>query len=828
MSRMSTPAPQPPPERAEDLYAELLQNTPRAGAADVEELCSRHPGLARELRELHDVRRLLDDLATAPAAAGGETRAPPSLDGFRTLRRIGGGGMGEVWEAYDLRLARRVAIKVLLPSAARSPREAERLRREALAAARLSHPNVVALLSIGDCQGQPYLVQELVGSGRTLRDEIEEQRRAGGLPRGHERVIAQRFAALADALARAHEQGVVHRDVKPQNILLAPDGAPKLADFGLAKTAGEAGLSRTGEFVGTYLYASPEQVSAGRAPVGPASDVFSLGATLYESLTLERPFRGDDVQAIARSILHDDPADPRSRHARLPRDLAVIALRALEKRPEARYASMTALRDDLRRFLAGEPILARPPGAARRLGRRILRHPTAATAIVGAAALFVAILTLLERTQHARDELQQANDRLSRANEDLVLARREAQREADTSTEVVTFLSDLFHSGDPDVAGNSTPTLRDAILQGAERLRAGEVSEPHVRAVLASELGVLLSRLGHWSEALALLQEADALHTSLGQSETRAAAQTRALLAIAHWDRGQTATCRAILEPLGARAREPGLLPQATRLAILGTLGFVVSEDGDATRGEALLREALALVPSLTPEEATEARMQAQIARCALAANFLRQGRLVEARDLIEPLCDEVLPGLAACRTIALEACNVRARVWLQLGRGADALRECEALARAAETALGAEHPRTLNLHTNLASCLIALGRMEEAEDVLLAVASTAEEGSQESLVALYNLGTAWIGLGRAAEAEEVLRALVEQELALHGEGHLRTAMARSNHAIALFRLGRAEEAAREQETALATVPPEVAERSLMEEALALYRGAPR
>jgi serine/threonine-protein kinase len=249
---------------------------------EFEALCARHPELALELRALNKTRWLLDELGrdrpparTAPKSAGeAHDEEIPKLEGFQLLQRLGRGGMGEVWEAFELALHRRVAIKLLAPLSSHSDRE--RLRREALAAARLRHPNVVALFSSSEHAGRPFLVQELIAGGRTLRDEIEELRRLGSVPEGYERKIAERFVALADALELAHSAGVVHRDIKPQNILLEADGRPKLADFGLAKTVGDASLSVTGEFVGTYLYASPEQVAA-MASIGPASDRLQLG-----------------------------------------------------------------------------------------------------------------------------------------------------------------------------------------------------------------------------------------------------------------------------------------------------------------------------------------------------------------------------------------------------------------------------------------------------------------------------------------------------------------------------------------------------------------------
>ncbi len=816
-----------PNDVATSLYAELLEHSPHASAAEVEALCARHPELAAELRGLHATRGLLEDVGRDVASSPPHEKSSgqaPELEGFQILRQVGRGGMAEVWEAFDLTLGRRVALKLIAPFAARSPRESERFRREAMAAARLGHPNVVALFSTGEHAGRPYLVQELIEGGRTLRDEIEEVRRIGAVPDGYEQSVAERFAAVADALALAHSEGVVHRDVKPQNILLEPDGTPKLADFGLAKTIGDASLSLTGEFVGTWLYASPEQVSSSGAEVGPSSDVFGLGATLYECLTLERPFGGDDLQAIARKILHEDPIDPRALRPRIERDLAVICLHALEKRPAARYASMEALRDDLRRYLAGEAILARPPSLARRLQRAVLRRPTASMAILLSAAAFVVILYFLGRTDRARGDLAIANDRLVASNTALEAAREQAQTEADTSAEVVGFLKGLFRAGDPNAYGINSPTLRELILNGAEKLRSGEVSDPHVRARLLDELGVLLSRLGHWDEATSMLTEAWALWQELGLQDTSHAVDTRVALGSAHLDQGRSEECRTLLEPLLERVRAPSDLDDATRLTILGSMGFVWTELGDPGTGEVLLREAMELVPKLGIQD----RPLVHAVRIPLAANLLRQGRSAEAAGLIETLCVELEPLLSAGNPHALDAFNLRGKLRLDQGRFEESVSDFELALESAERNLGADHPRCANLLTSLSSSFLNMGRWEEAEELVRYTIDLSTENfgadSTETLSAVQNLGAILMSTRRLDEAEELLRSAVDQEIALSGENNRRTAAARTNLATCLYRLGRPAEAAEMQSQALESVSEHIAERANMEAALALYR----
>ena len=294
-----------------------------------------------------------------------DPRIGTELAGYRIENLVGAGGMGVVYRAADPRLDRRVALK-LLPQSSGSGREQSRFRREAEAAGRVQHRGIVVVLSAGEVEGRRYIAQELVSGGRTLRDLLDELRRLPELPADHYQRVARLFLDLTDALATAHEAGIVHRDIKPQNILLTKGGEPKVADFGLARLEGDVSLSRTGEFVGTYYYTSPEQAAPSARAADAQSDVFSLGVSLYECLTLRRPFDGDSIRQVVHAILAADPPDPRTIFSRVPADLAVISLKALEKRPEARYASMRAFGEDLRRHLADEPILARPPSAARR------------------------------------------------------------------------------------------------------------------------------------------------------------------------------------------------------------------------------------------------------------------------------------------------------------------------------------------------------------------------------------------------------------------------------------------------------------------------------
>ncbi|BAS27445.1 protein kinase domain-containing protein [Limnochorda pilosa] len=269
---------------------------------------------------------------------------------YRLEERVGHGGMAEVFRATDLLLSRAVAVKVLLPQFASDEEFVERFRREAQAAASLSHPNVVNIFDVGEEDGTYFIVMEYV-RGRTLREVLHER---GPLPVGEALEIA---AQVAGALAAAHSQGLVHRDVKPPNILIAASGQVKVTDFGIARATSASSLTHTGTVLGSVSYVSPEQARG--AEVTGLSDLYSLGASLYEMLTGQIPFRGETAVAVALKHLQADPTRPRRLRPEIPEDVEALVLRLLSKDPERRARSTLALKEELeslaRRYDLEEP-----------------------------------------------------------------------------------------------------------------------------------------------------------------------------------------------------------------------------------------------------------------------------------------------------------------------------------------------------------------------------------------------------------------------------------------------------------------------------------------
>ncbi|GIW72419.1 MAG: hypothetical protein KatS3mg102_1961 [Planctomycetota bacterium] len=571
-----------------------------------------------------------------------------TLGNYEILGVLGMGAMGVVYRARQLDLDRQVALKVLRAGEGASPEQIERFLAEARAAARLQHPGIVAIHEVGAEGGVHYFSMELV-EGETLQAR---------LARG-ERLRPEQAAALvrkvALAVHYAHQRGIVHRDLKPGNIILTPEGEPRITDFGLAKElGGDASLTRSGVAIGTPLYMSPEQVRGDLDAIDARSDVFSLGTILYHLLAGRLPFEGRSHVEIYNRILFEDPVPPRRLVRSLPRDLETICLKALHKRPRDRYQSAGALADDLGRWLAGEPIRARPLGPLERLLRTARRHRAAllaagAVLCVAAVAWAVAVSVIERREAAAR---RQAQQRLARERAELLAAARQAlaagrTREAAERAQALL----LQYPDSPEAEAARLVQGRAELVRGrlpaaerafAEALLEARAPATEIEALLglaeASERVLALERAQRALErALARMEEAGSPPQVLSPVELRLA---RVLAA-----RGQTPAARPLLQAalaagaLGEPERRAALALQhwlehlgAPALLAGAEAGAVGDLDGDGRAELALVhgdRVAIYRAEGTRLGLVGEARLPELVGRAeaAVAARLAGQGR---------------------------------------------------------------------------------------------------------------------------------------------------------------------------------------------------------
>lgn len=373
---------------------ELLEEMLDSGKTP-EDVCRDYPELLPELQKKWQAFRIIDaqvgavfpDIRTEPHAGAIAPVTPPNglpqIPGYEVEAILGHGGVGVVYKARQLALDRSVAVKMLLAGPYAGPQDLARFRRETAALACLRHPNIVQVYDAGDAEGRPFYTMELIDGGSLAQ-------KLAGTPQAA-RFAATLLATLAEALHVAHQVGIVHRDLKPANIMLTADGTPKIADFGLARRVeGDAELTQTGVPVGTPNYMAPEQARGQARGIGPAVDVYALGAILYELLTGRPPFRGATPTETLLQVIHHDPAPPARLNGKVSRDLETICLKCLQKDPSKRYPTASDLAADLGRFLRHEPIRARPTGQMEHFVRWVRRRPAAAGLLAAVALLVLA------------------------------------------------------------------------------------------------------------------------------------------------------------------------------------------------------------------------------------------------------------------------------------------------------------------------------------------------------------------------------------------------------------------------------------------------------
>lgn len=417
-------------------------------------------------------------------ASGDPTKPAPLLafSDYELLEEIARGGMGVVYRARQISLNRTVAIKMILGGHLANAAELNRFRAEAETAAQLQHPNIVAIHEVGEHAGQPFFSMDLI-AGRNLAQLV----RGEPLPL---RKATAYLKTIAEAVHYAHSRGVLHRDLKPSNILIDVNDQPHVTDFGLAKRLDnseletrKSELTQTGQVLGPPSFIPPEQAAGQKNAMGPASDVYSLGAILYHCLTGRPPFVAETMTATLRMVAENDAVSPRLLNASVPRDLETICLKCLEKEPHRRYATGQEVADELGRFLRDEPIQARPASQAEKLRRWCRRKPALATATC--LVLVVAVGSPIAAFRINRERL--------RAEEN----ENKAQKEATKSFAAFTFMSRMLEGVGPSAArGRDATMLKEILDDTAKRVGTDLKGQPEAEADLRIILGEDLRRPG--------------------------------------------------------------------------------------------------------------------------------------------------------------------------------------------------------------------------------------------------------------------------------------------------------------------------------------------
>ncbi len=765
--------------RLQEVVLEYLQAVDTGQAPTPKEVLALYPDLAAELAAfftdeegLGPLLTPLRQLTAAPAPV------PTHLGDYEVLEEIGRGGMGVVYRARQGSLNRLVAVKLLRDRALASPAERDRFRREAESAAHLDHPHIAPVYEVGEHAGQLYFSMKLI-DGKSLAQHLSESRPlgSGGADRSltvaalkDQRGAARLVTTVARAVHHAHQRGVLHRDLKPGNILLDEQGVPYVTDFGLAKRLeGDGRLTQSGAIVGTPEYLAPEQAQAD-SRLTIAADVYSLGVVLYELLTGRVPFRGNDVLQTLRQVVEQEPAPVRKFAPEVDRDLETVCLKCLAKDPGRRYGSAEALAEDLERWRAGVPIAARPAGRLERIWRWCRRKP--AQAGLAAALLLLAIFTVVAPTVS------------------LVLLRAEKER-GDEEAAIAKAVNDFWLNdvlGQADIANqpagaerDKNITVRDLLDRAAERIDARFQGRERTEAAIRRTLGMTYRALGEYPQAHKHLERALALRQEkLGASHYDTLQSMNELAAVwLQWGHPDKA------EPLFQEALE-GL--RATRgcdhsdtLTVMMNLAVLESESGRYDSAEARLKQA---VEGFRNAFGVEHPKTLQ-AMGNLAGLYSRRGRYAEAVEMTR----QVIDGLRAVRgadhpETLLHMRNLGTTYMLdrKYDEAEQQLKDVLELYRAK---LGVEHPDTLTAVNDLAFVYLETKRYDQAEELFrpALAASRVKPGKQHPLTHKLTEGLARVSHMRAHydDAEALFKEVLEARRLALGEEHRDTLISLNN-----------------------------------------------
>jgi lipopolysaccharide biosynthesis regulator YciM len=736
-----------------------------------------------------------------PGDAARETESLPVVPGYELLGRVGRGGMGVVYKAWQVGLRRVVALKMAAADAGDS--SLARFRVEAEAVARLAHANIVPVFEVGEYDGRPVMAMEFVEGG-SLAGKL-----AGSpLP---PRDAARLVELLARAAHYAHGRGVLHRDITPGNVLLAADGTPKLTDFGLAKLlAGGPGLTRSEAVMGTPSYMPPEQAAGNTRAVGPASDVYSLGAVLYECLTGRAPFRATTPLETLALVTGSEPVPPRRLQPGVPRDLQTICLKCLRKEPAKRYNTAESLADDLGRFLDGRPVVARPVGPAERLVLWARRRPAlaslAASVMVVAVGSAVLLTSAYERERQARRD-EEGQRRLAEDNERKALASADAEHAAKVAAEkrlgqiekANDILASIFKDLNPREEEKGGITLREQIGRrldlAAEQLDAEAVGDPLTVARLQDTLASSLTELGYAEKAIVLAVKA--LRTreeQLGPDHPDTLAGMNQL-ALSYRAAGQLDRAIPLYERVIERHKTQLRSDHADALKTANNLAVAYHESGRLDLAIPLLEQTYRTQKAKSGDDAADTLTTMG----NLALGYRDAGQLERAVALYEEAVEALRRRYGPDHSNTLTVLGNLAVAYHDAGRTDLAVARYEEVLKLTKAKLGAAHPDTVLSMNNLAEGYRATGRLDlalpllEEAHRLAKVAYPADH--PKAFIILSNLVKAREAAGDYANAPALHEELLKLRTAKLGPEHPDTLSSMSGLALAYRSAGRLDQA---------------------------------
>lgn len=707
---------------------------------------------------------------------------------YELLEQIGRGGMGIVYKARQISLNRTVALKMIAAGEFASPSAVQRFHIEAEAAAKLDHPNIVPIYEIGVHRSQHYFSMKFV-EGNSLSAEIrhgkfhfnaENVGQNKSVERERQSEVARLMTRVAHSVHYAHQHGVLHRDLKPSNIMVDAAGQPHLTDFGLAKILeDELGITRSAERMGTPSYMSPEQ-AAGR-PLTTATDVYSLGAILYELLTGGPPFLGPSAMEVLQQLAGQEPVPPQSLNPTVNRDVTTICLKCLEKDPAKRYASAEHLADDLVRFLANEPIQARPITRRERVWRWCERKPALAGTLASLLLVFaLGLAGFMWQWRRGNDALGAAQK--SEQAEKMQRLQAEtnksvAEREAKKSLETVRLLNEMLEGVRPAVAqGRDTTIVREVLEKTEARLSQGLAEQPEVEAIIRMKLGEIHLELGDFKKAEAMLQASLALWMQLPSGYHEQVAQVLNAIAVSLQKQFKlTEAERFHLKALEVAKRtmsETNLLITA----FLDNFGGTLQLRGNLVEAERLHRDALARREKLLGEENAEVALSLN----NLAVVLTAQKKIADAEQLFQKALTTLRKTVGENDPhVALALYNLAGTFTTQ-----EKLDEAYATHREALTLrqklFGKEHTEIADSLRGVGLVLYAQGKTAEAEamfrDSLVMQTNILGEWHEKVAMSMKDMALAFHKRGNSAEAEPLILKAIETRKRLFSAEHSKVA----------------------------------------------------